>query len=105
MTEASPVNLELAILLPLGVIANQLMRVEADLRSLNMNALVYAKERANGDLAAQISTRLERINEALDLIRGLMSDFEGDIQPRAARRERTSSTDHASLKPPPDRDD
>ena len=89
MTEASPVDLELTIVLPLGVVANQLMRIESDLRFLNMKAIVCTKERENGGLAAQIAARLEKINEALDLIRGLTRDME----------------DHAARKPYPARDD
>jgi hypothetical protein len=96
MTETSPENLELAIVLPLGVVANQLMKIEADLRFLNMKALAYAEEGESRNLAGQITSRLERISEALDLIRGLVSDIQADIQPRSAGPVR---------KPIPDRDD
>ena len=89
MTEASPTNLELAIALPLGVVANQLMKIEADLRLLNMKALDFAKRCENGRLSRQIEAKLEHINEALDSIRGLVSDIEVDIH----------------RKPHPDRDD
>ena len=41
MTEPSPANLELAIALPLGVVANQLTRIEADLRFLSMKASAF----------------------------------------------------------------
>ena len=71
MTEPSPANLELAIALPLGVVANQLTRIEADLRFLSMKASAYRSERESGQLAAKVSGGLERINEVLDLIRGL----------------------------------
>jgi len=90
MTEASSANLEMAIILPLGVIANQLMKIEAQLRLLNMKALKFAAERDSGRLTGLIEDRLEHINAALDSIRGLVSDIEADIQPR---------------KPDPDRDD
>ena len=43
MTEPSPANLELAIALPLGVVANQLTRIEADLRFLSMKASAYSE--------------------------------------------------------------
>jgi hypothetical protein len=81
MTEASSANVELAIVLPLGVVANQLMRIEADLRSLHMKAWTYAKEREHGGQDPKIATRLEKINEALDLIRGLTKDMAADLQP------------------------
>jgi hypothetical protein len=103
MTEVSRANLELAIALPLGVVANQLMRIETDLRFLNMKALAYANEREKGDLAAKIAGNLEKINGALDLIRGLVADMEANIQ--TASRTGTSSTDPASRKPFTDRDD
>jgi hypothetical protein len=103
MTEASPANLELAVALPLGVVANQLMRIETDLRFLNMKALAYANERESGDLAAKIAGGLEKINGALDLIRGLVADIEANIQPLS--RPGTSSRNPASRKPFTDRDD
>ncbi len=105
MTEASPANLELAIALPLGVIANQLMRIETDLRFLNMKALACANERENGDLAAKIAGGLEKINGALDLIRGLVADMEDNIQPTSASSPGNSSRGLASRKPSTDRDD
>jgi hypothetical protein len=92
MTEASPANLELAIALPLGVVANQLMRIETDLRFLNMKALAYASERENGNLAAKIAGGLEKINGALDLIRALVADMEASIQPTSASQPGTSSS-------------
>jgi hypothetical protein len=105
VTEASSENLELAIVLPLGAVANQLLRIEADLRFLDMKALAYAKRREAGGISAQIAARLERINEALDLIRALVSDIETDIQPRLAESDGASFRDQASGKPRPHRDD
>jgi hypothetical protein len=87
MTELSQANLQLAIVLPLGVIANQLTRIEADLRFLNMKALVYAMQSENGGIGSQITAKLDLINDALDLIRGLASDMQADMQrkPRPGR--------------------
>lgn len=84
MTQAFSANLEIAIVLPLGVVANQLLRIEADLRLLNMKALALAKERENGRLTGLIEAKLENITEALDSIRGLVSDIEADIRPRSS---------------------
>ena len=84
ISDTSPVNVELSIVLPLGVIANQLLKVEADLRFLNARTSAYAGERPGGDMAGQVATRLEKINETLEVIRGLVSDIETDIQPRSA---------------------
>jgi len=96
MTEASCANLEMAIALPLGVVANQLMKIEADLRLLNMKALSVAKQRDDIRLTGQIEARLDNINAALETIRGLVSDIASDIQPRARSVART---------PYPNRDD
>jgi hypothetical protein len=93
MTEAFSVNLEMTIVLPLSVVANQLMRTEADLRFLNMKALDFAKERENERLTGRIEARLENINEALDSIRGLVADKESDIHPRSRDVTRTSIKD------------
>ena len=97
MSNLSPTNVELSILLPLGVVENQLMKVEADLRFLNAKASAYASERPSGDMAAHVAARLEKINEALEVIRGLVADIETDIQPRYANAR--------SLKTRMDRDD
>ena len=84
MTEGSAAaNLEMAIVLPLGVIAHQLMRIEADLRLLNMKALDFANAREEGRHTGSIRERLDNINEVLDSIKGLVSDIEADIQSRS----------------------
>jgi hypothetical protein len=104
MTEPSSANVELTILLPLGVIANQLMKVAADLRFLNAKTLAYAKQRPGGDLAAQVAGRLEKINEVLEQIRDLITDFEADIELKSAGP--TPPSDPLGFrKPHPDRDD
>jgi hypothetical protein len=100
MNEPSSANLELSIALPLGVVANQLTKVEADLRFLSMKASGFARERENGELAAKVLSGLERINEALDLIRGLVADMEAHVQPRPA-----GTRERASRRPSADRDD
>jgi uncharacterized protein YydD (DUF2326 family) len=79
MTEASPANVELAIELPLGVVANQLKKIEADLRFLNMKASGYAEQCEGGCSTAKISGALERIKETVDLIRDLVVDLEADV--------------------------
>lgn len=94
MKEASSENFEMAIVLPLGVVGHQLMRIEADLRLLNMKASDYARERDNAPHTRLIETRLEQINEALDSIRILVSDIAADLHP-----------EHSKHKPRADRDD
>ena len=103
MTESA--NVELAIALPLGVVANQLTRIEADLRFLSIKTSAYAAERDSGELAAKASGSLERINEALDLIRSLMAAMEADIQPTSASLTGRASRERASRKTSAERDD
>ncbi|MGC1389020.1 MAG: hypothetical protein WA807_13500 [Steroidobacteraceae bacterium] len=99
MTQASSANLELAIVLPLGVVANQLMRIEAQLRLLNMKTLDFAKECSNAAVAAPIAANLEQIHEALDSIRSLVADIEADVRPKSAGAARDPRKSHS------DRDD
>ena len=129
MTERPSANLEMALVLPLGVIANQLLKIEADLRLLNMKAVDLARQRETGRHTGLIEARLERINEALDAIRSLVSDIEADIQPTSREVIHTSTDKHtlplgtrvpvnelhspseavhpapSNRKPPPDQDD
>jgi hypothetical protein len=97
MSDPSPVNVELSIVLPLGVIANQLMKVEADLRFLNAKTSAYTSRHLGNDTAGQVAARLEKIHELLEAIRALVADIETDIQPRSANPR--------SLKARADRDD
>jgi hypothetical protein len=76
----------MAIVLPLGVVGQQLMRIEADLRLLNMKALDFARERQNAPHASLIEARLEQINEALDSIRILVSDIAADLHPGPSKQ-------------------
>ena len=101
MTEASSANLEMAIILPLGVVAHQLMKIEADLRHLNTKALDLAKDRENQHRAGLIEARLENINGALDSIRDLVSKIEEHIHSRLS----DTVYSPANRKPNPDRDD
>jgi hypothetical protein len=75
MAKASSAELELAIVLPLGVVAHQLMRIEAQMRHVNMKALDLAREDEYRGAAALIEGKLENISEALDAIRGLVADL------------------------------
>lgn len=105
MTEISPTNWQLTLLLPLDVVASQLMRTEADLRFLNMKALVYAKECENRGVAAQIASRIEKVNEVLERIRSLVTDIEADSQAETVPVAGTKSRHQVSGKPLPERDD
>jgi hypothetical protein len=52
-----------------------------------MKASAYRSERESGQLAAKVSGGLEKINEVLDLIRGLVADMEANIRKSSADRD------------------
>lgn len=93
MKEGSSGNLEMSIVLPLGVVGHQLMRIEADLRLLNMKASDFAGERDNAPHTSLIEARLEQINEALDSIRTLVSDIAADLRPRHSKHKSRADRD------------
>jgi len=103
MTEASCENLEMAIVLPLGVVANQLGKIEVELRLLKKKSSDFAGERENSLLAGRIEARLGNIHEALDSIRDLVSGIEAHM--RLSPRDVDTVYSHADRKPRPDRDD
>jgi hypothetical protein len=75
VTRTSSPDLELSIVLPLGALAQQLMKVEAQLRLVNMKALDVATDGEYRGSAALINAKLEHICEALDAIKGLVADI------------------------------
>ena len=91
MTEASSANFELAVVLPLGVVVNQLLRTEAHLRLLNMKTLDFAKQCSIARFAGPIALRLEQIHDTLDSIRGLVADIGADVRPTSADAPRSPS--------------
>ena len=94
MSDPSPANFELSIVLPLGVAANQLMKVESELRFLNAKLSRYQQN--SGGARGEAASSLERMSEALDAIRQLIADIQAEIQPRvagAAARTRTDRDD------------
>jgi hypothetical protein len=83
MTQEPSAEWEMAIVLPLGVVASQLRRIETQLRQLNMKALGFARERENRALRARVEARLDEIQDSLGSIGALVADIEIDLQPRA----------------------
>lgn len=96
MTEASSANFELAVVLPLGVVVNQLLRTEAQLRLLNMKTLDIVNQRSMARFAGPIALRLEQIHEALESIRGLVADIEADVRPAPQNAARSSTEEDTS---------
>jgi hypothetical protein len=86
MKEGSSGNLEMAIVLPLGVVGHQLMRIEADLRLLHMKASHFAGDRENAPQTRLIEARFEQISEALDSIRTLVEDIAAELHPQPSKR-------------------
>jgi hypothetical protein len=96
MSDRPPTSIELALALPLGAVANQLMRVESDLRFLSAKTFADPQDRGDAGRAAQVAARLEQINETLEAIRALIADIEQELQPnppRAAARRRDDRDD------------
>ena len=84
---------EMTIVLPLDVAANKLLRIEEELRYLNVKILSFEQERESGHLIGLIEARLERIHETLDSIRERLSDLNSDIQPTRQDISRASTND------------
>jgi hypothetical protein len=77
--------MELAMGLPLDVVANRLRRIEADLRVLNMKTDLFTNDGDNARLGVMLEARVETIYEALDSIRSLVSDIGSNRKPRSER--------------------
>jgi hypothetical protein len=106
MKQAATANLEMTIVLPLGVIANQLIRIEADLRLLNMKALVLAPGPDSERPTERVGVTLGIINESLGSIRSLVSGIEDHIHSGPPNVGATrSSPDAVYRKAYPERDD
>ncbi len=99
MTQASSAEWEVALVLPLGAVVNQLRRIEAQLRLLNMKALDLARERDNAALQLQVQSRLEQIGETLGSVAGLVSDIQADISPGYAKVTRLPVDEETASRP------
>lgn len=104
MTKRSSASVELGIVLPLGVVANQLMKIEADLRFLNMRAQDHARDGGHEALGGDIAGHLELITESLDRIRELVADLQTDSRPTLPAP-RGPSREPELRKPAPEQDD
>jgi chromosome segregation ATPase len=91
MTQKTSADVEMAIVLPLDVAANKLMKIEEELRHLNTKVLSFEQERETRLLSDLIEARLERIHETLDSIRERLSDINAEIQPTSANISRAST--------------
>ena len=87
----SSASFELAVVLPLGVVANQLMKLESELRFLDAKLSRYGQER--GSARGEAAAHLEKMGEALDSIRRLIADLQADIQAQASAPAAHTRTD------------
>ena len=90
MTQVSSSEWEFAIVLPLGAVANQLQKIEAQLRLLNMKALNFARAHDGQGLHRVVEARLEAIGDTLDSVATLIADIQADISPNQAKVTRLS---------------
>ena len=89
MKDKSSADWETAIVLPLGVVAGQLGKIEAQLRSLNMTAMRLAT--VDGRHHALVAdTQLDAILERLECIGVLVADIQRDLHPRVEFTDRLS---------------
>jgi hypothetical protein len=76
MTGSNGANFELTVVLPLGVLANQMMKLEMDLRFLSARSPLFGEAREDARLNAQFNARLEQIHQAMDGIYSLLAELE-----------------------------
>lgn len=87
MTGPNSANFELAVVLPLGVLANQMMKLETDLRFLSARTPLFGEAREDSRLSAQFNARLEQIHQAIDGIRALLEEIESAARKPALQRD------------------
>ena len=92
--------------MPLGALANRLVKIETDLRFLSMKAAEHAGEDGTRPTRA-VDARLELIHESLDAIKVLLDRLQSDLHPRppAARPQPLASTEAQAVKQSPEQDD
>ena len=94
------------MVMPLGVIANQLVKIEGDLRFLSMKAAEHADEEG-APCSRSVDARLELIYDVLESIHSLLARLQTDIHPKAAA---VAAVKHEAApapiyKPSPEQDD
>jgi hypothetical protein len=101
----SPVDWEMEMVMPLGVLANQLVKIEGDLRFLSMKAAGHSGE-DSARSTKLVDARLELIYDVLESIHSLLSKVQADIHPKgAAPQFATGEPAVFSRKPSPELDD
>lgn len=91
MTQPPSTNWEMTLSLPLGVVDNQLRKVEEQLRTLNMKALDFGEQCEDRALRLLVSARLENIGGLADSIADLVASLITDCRPKAPSKISASS--------------
>ena len=87
MKGPSSANWEMGVVLPLGVVAVQLLKIEASLRLLNVKALELSRSNESSRVAGDVASNLERIHEVLDSLKALVVNIDLELSgPAAASR-------------------
>jgi hypothetical protein len=80
---APPVDWDTEMVMPLGALANQLVKIEGELRFLSMKAAEHSGE-CGARTTKSVDTRLELIYEVLESIQSLLAKVQADIHPKGA---------------------
>lgn len=102
MTQPPSTNWEMTLSLPLGVVDNQLRKVEEQLRALNMKAVDFGEKCEDRPLRRTVAARLEKISGLADSIADLVARIDVDSQPRVAtpfRRSREEESEALEKEP------
>jgi hypothetical protein len=103
---ASRDDWEMTLVMPLGVLANQLVKIEGDLRFLSMKAAEHSSEDVPRSVRS-LDARLELIHGVLASIDSLLVKLQADIHPKepATRFDERDASTVSTYKPLPERDD
>ncbi len=102
----SQTDWEMTMVMPLGAVANQLVKIEGDLRFLSMKAAEHSGE-DGARSTKSLDVRLDLIREVLDSIHSLVTKLHADIHPKAPAAQSTTRepTVFTTRKPSPEWDD
>jgi hypothetical protein len=102
---AKPVDWEIEMAMPLGVLANQLIKIEGDLRFLSMKAAEYSVEDGSRS-SKRVYARLALIHEVLDSIHAQLAKVQSGFHTTGADALFTTTEPAVySRKPSPELDD
>ena len=95
------------MVMPLGALANKLVKIEGDLRFLSMKAAEHSDETGAPPTQA-VNARLDLIHESLDAIQALLVKLQADMHPKRHAAAGSAARDPADAprhKPRPEHDD